>query len=131
MRIHLPHTLVYLARPPSHVSPMYAAFRCAPSMSKPAIRVYLEQIYQLQVEDIRTTNLPAKERRDRRGHGVRDTRWKHVLVKMKQPFVWPDPVDVDQDFKGKEIKQEQARAMRSVRGWKGIDKIQKQPSHAL
>ena len=99
-------------------------------MAKPSILSYLNNIYQLGCEDVRTVNLPPKKRRDRRGDTVWDTRWKHVIVKMKEPFTWPALTDVDKDFKGKEIKEQEQRAMGRVRGWKGLDKVLKKREEA-
>jgi large subunit ribosomal protein L23 len=68
-------------------------FRVAPDASKPEIKQAVEQLFNVQVDDVRVANVKGKQKRFGRIIGRR-TGWKKAYVSLKPGF--------DIDFMGGE-----------------------------
>ena len=91
--IRLPSVFLILLRPPSSrpLAENTAMFRVPLSMSKPAIANYLEQVYDVRVQNIQTAIMNGKTKRDRDGRLYRRSDWKKATVRISSSPAWTYP----------------------------------------
>jgi ribosomal protein L23 len=110
-KIFFPNLVFRLIRSPPGYAPNEAVFRVPPKVNKLDITTYLERLYGLTVENVRTSNYNEKVkykeikrsakptiRPEKRGMGLRPLRvaaYKRAIVTLSEDFRWPEPPDAD------------------------------------
>ncbi|KAI9096919.1 ribosomal protein L23/L15e core domain-containing protein [Phlyctochytrium arcticum] len=87
-KLFFPNIIMRLLR--SNLPPHQCVFRCPPQLNKIDIKQYLEKLYDIQVNDVRTMNyLGRLHRMPRSTDKIRSASYKKVIVTMEEDFVFP------------------------------------------
>lgn len=90
-KLYFPNFVFTLVRSGKERTPNTAVFRVPRILNKLDIKQYLEGLYGLKVNSIRTTNFLSKTTRQGKRYIPNK---KNAVVKLAEPFKYPEPTDL-------------------------------------
>ncbi|CAM0140296.1 mitochondrial 54S ribosomal protein YmL41 [Umbelopsis sp. WA50703] len=116
-KVYLPNIIFKMVRSPN-LQPNQVAFRVPPKCNKFDIHSYLTNIYDVNVQEVRTMNYATriKRRKDGRVTG-REAAYKKAIVTIDEPFNWPAEPDLD-TLGGPDRELAHKAASRKLKGWR-------------
>ncbi|GAB5587446.1 mitochondrial 54S ribosomal protein YmL41 [Umbelopsis nana] len=116
-KVYLPNLIFKMVRSPN-LQPNQVAFRVPPKCNKFDIHSYLTNIYNVNVQEVRTMNYATriKRRKDGRVTG-REAAYKKAIVTIDEPFAYPPEPDLDA-LGGSDRDLAKKAAGRKLKGWR-------------
>ncbi|CEI97225.1 hypothetical protein RMCBS344292_11361 [Rhizopus microsporus] len=116
-KVYFPNIIFKMVRS-KNLQPNQVAFQVPPSCNKFDIHSYLTNIYNVNIQEVRTMNYPTTYKRGPGGTKlVAQAAYKKAIVTLDEEFVWPEvPEWCNVEKDATEISHKLAR--RKIKGWR-------------